>query len=87
MANKSSKSPSGEDREQQSDHQRDQNVEKSDIASNSGIPESNKAPAKKQENQKNRGYEEDQPNNPVRSTGSTRKDQETLPTGEPDPDE
>jgi hypothetical protein len=31
----------------------------------------------RQENQANRGYEEDQPGNPVRSTGSTRPDQES----------
>ncbi|HEY0678936.1 MAG TPA: hypothetical protein VGD17_11660 [Chitinophagaceae bacterium] len=30
-----------------------------------------------QENQANRGYEEDQPGNPVRTTGSMRPDQES----------
>jgi hypothetical protein len=85
MANKSSMSPSGEDREQSNEHIRDQGVEKKDIVKNSGIPPS-KPPAN-QENLKNRGYEEDQPHNPVRNTGSTRKEQESLPTGEPDKDE
>ncbi len=42
---------------------------------------------KDQPNQQNRGFEEDHPGNPVRTTGSTKKDQETLPTGEPDPGE
>lgn len=32
---------------------------------------------KGQENQSNRGYEEDQPENPVRTTGSNRPDQES----------
>ncbi len=40
-----------------------------------------------QPNLQNRGIQEDHPENPVRTTGSTRKDQETLPTGEPDPGE
>ncbi len=31
----------------------------------------------RQENLANRGYEEDQPDSPVRSTGSTAKDQES----------
>lgn len=38
-------------------------------------PASEKKPF--QENQANRGYEEDQPGNPVRTTGSTRPDQES----------
>jgi hypothetical protein len=37
MANKSSKSPSGEDREQRNEHIREQEVEKQDITANSGI--------------------------------------------------
>jgi len=85
MSNKSSKSPSGETREQPNEHMLRQEVEEQDIAANAGVPESNQVA--EQENLKNRGYEEDQPKNPVRSTGSTRKDQESLPTGEPDPNE
>jgi hypothetical protein len=42
---------------------------------------------KDQPNLQNRGLSEDHPNNPVRTTGSTSKDQETMPTGEPDPGE
>lgn len=87
MANKSTKSPSGEDREQPSPHIREQKVEEQDLASNTGTPPTNPSPAGKQENLKNRGYEEDHPKNPVRTTGSTREDQETMPTGEPDPGE
>lgn len=85
MPNKSSKSPSGEDREQPNEHIREQKIDKQDIKSNTGVPPSQ--PPANQENLKNRGYEEDQPKNPVRSTGSMKKDQETMPTGEPDPDE
>lgn len=43
--------------------------------------------AKDQPNLQNRGLQEDHPHNPVRTTGSTKKDQETMPTGEPDPNE
>lgn len=82
MANKSSKSPSGEEREQPNEHIRNQEVEKQDIKANSGTPGSKPIP--KQENLQNRGIQEDQPGNPVRSTGSTKKDQESPPTGEPD---
>ncbi|MBO9571476.1 MAG: hypothetical protein J7497_04625 [Chitinophagaceae bacterium] len=64
MTNKSSKSPSGEERESKTTFIREE-----------------------QPNLQNRGLQEDHPNNPVRTTGSTRKDQETLPTGEPDPGE
>jgi hypothetical protein len=85
MANKSSKSPTGEDREQPNEHIREEGVEKKDIVRNSGSSKSN--PPAKQENLKNRGYQEDQPHNPVRGTGSVRKDQESLPTGEPDKNE
>lgn len=89
MTNKSSKSPSGEDREH-NEHIRNQEVEKEDIQKNSGPASAEGSAAKataKQPNQQHRGFEEDQPKNPVRTTGSTRDDQETLPTGEPDPDE
>jgi len=82
MANKSSKSPSGEDREQPNEHIREQEVEKQDIKANTGNPGSK--PVAKQENLQNRGFQEDQPNNPVRNTGSMGKEQENLPTGEPD---
>lgn len=82
MANKSSKSPSGEDREESNEHIRGQEVEKQDINANSGTPGSKPNP--KQENLQNRGLQEDQPGNPVRSTGSMKKDQESTPTGEPD---
>lgn len=85
MTNKSSKSPSGEEREQQNEHVRDQGVEKVDIKANTGTLPSQPAP--EQENLKNRGYEEDQPQHPLRNSGSMKKEQETLPTGEPDPDE
>lgn len=84
MANKSSKSPTGEDREQPNEHIRDQGVEKQDITANSGTTGSK--PAAKQENLQNRGFQEDQPNNPVRNTGSVKSEQESPPTGEPDPD-
>lgn len=87
MANKSSKSATGEEREQRNAHIRDQEVEKKDILRHSGEPETDPNANKDQENLKNRGIEEDQPGHPVRTTGSTRKDQETLPTGEPDPGE
>jgi hypothetical protein len=85
MAHKSSKSPSGEDREAQSEYMREQKIEKEDVKSNTGTPPS--GPAASQENLENRGIQEDQPHNPVRTTGSTKKDQEIMPTGEPDPGE
>jgi hypothetical protein len=89
MTNKSSKSPSGEDREH-NEHIRNQGVEKDDILKNSEpvkTSASQKQATASQPNQQNRGFQEDQPGNPVRTTGSTSKDQEILPTGEPDPDE
>jgi hypothetical protein len=82
MSNKSSKSPSGEEREQPNEHMRKQEVEEQDIKANSGVAKTN--PKGNQENLKNRGYQEDHPKNPVRNTGSMKKEQETLPTGEPD---
>jgi len=85
MANKSSKSPSGEEREQPNEHIREQAVEKQDIKANTGTPGSK--PAATQENLQNRGYQEDQPGNPVRNNGSMRKEHESPPTGEPDPQE
>lgn len=89
MTNKSSKSPSGEDRTHH-DHIRNQEIEKEDIRENTAPAQADptaKAATKSQPNQQNRGFEEDQPHNPVRTTGSTRKDQETGPSGEPDPGE
>lgn len=83
--NKSSKSFSGEDREQPNEHIRNQEVESQDVKANTGTPKSN--PKGDQENLKNRGYQEDQPGNPVRNTGSMQKDQQAQPTGEPDPNE
>ena len=53
MANKSSKSPSGEDREERNEHIREQEVEKQDIMANSGIKGSK--PNAKQENLEHRG--------------------------------
>lgn len=85
MANKSSKSPSGESREEPNEHIRKQEVETQDVKANSGTPGSK--PAARQENLQNRGFQEDQPGNPVRNTGSTKKEQESPPTGEPDPHE
>lgn len=85
MANKSSKSPSGEAREEPNEHIREQGIESQDIEQNTGVPRSN--PKGNQENLQNRGYQEDQPGNPVRNTGSVKKEQESLPTGEPDPNE
>ena len=84
MSNKSSKSPTGEDREQPNEHIREQQVEKQDITANSGTPGSK--PDKKQENLQNRGLQEDQPGNPIRSTGSLNDDQQDFPAGEPDPE-
>ena len=83
MSNKSSKSPTGEDREQKNPHQR--KTEEQGKQAQAETPKSSggqKGP--KQENLSNRGYEEDQPRNPVRSTGSMNNNQESLPTGEPE---
>lgn len=85
MANKSSKSFTGEDREAGNEHIREQEIESQDIKANSGTAASN--PKGNQENLKNRGYEEDQPHNPVRSNGSMKQEHESPPTGEPDPHE
>jgi hypothetical protein len=85
MSNKSSKSFTGEEREQPNEHVRKQEVEAQDLKANASPAPTN--PKGNQENLKNRGYQEDQPGNPVRNTGSLKKDQESLPTGEPDPHE
>jgi hypothetical protein len=86
MANKSTKSPSGEERENDNQHERPQGVEASDILKNSSAQPSNPVD-KSQENLQNRGYQEDQPHNPVRNNGSLKKEHESTPTGEPDTDE
>lgn len=84
MANKSSKSPSGEERDQSNEFIRKQGVEKEDVQGKATPPADTGKARKHQENLSNRGYQEDQPHHPVRSSGSTQKDQESLPTGEPD---
>ena len=85
MSNKSSKSPTGEDREQQDPHFRKE--EEQGKQAQAQTPKTGGRAIPKHESNSNRGYDEDQPNNPVRSTGSLKKSQESLPTGEPDPDE
>ncbi len=87
MANKSSKSPTGESRESSDTHLEPQEIQKEDIQQHTQPAPAGPSRKGKQENLKNRGFEEDHPKNPVRSTGSTDKHQETLPTGEPDPGE
>lgn len=82
MTNKSSKSPSGEDREQNNDYIREAGVQQEDITSHSGPAVPKMSPAK-QENTDQRGYEEDQPQNPVRNTGE-KKAQQDQPAGEPE---
>jgi len=84
MSNKSSKSPSGENREEKNEHIRDQEIEKKDVQQKNGHIKSGVSRQGLQENLSNRGYQEDQPHQPVRTSGSTKKDQESLPTGEPD---
>ena len=86
MANKSSKSPTGETRGNQELHMRKEEPEAQDIMKSGPSPDPD-ARMGKQENLTNRGFQEDQPKNPVRSTGSMSKDQETGPTGEPDRNE
>ena len=84
MANKSSRSYSGEE-PNQPEHRRPNEVEGEDIQKNSGSYNPVK-PSGKQENLKNRGYQEDQPGQPVRNT-SGRDDQKDVPAGEPDRNE
>lgn len=86
MASKASKSPTGEDREQQDPFQR-KNEEQGKQAQAATPKSTNTSTAPKHETNANRGYDEDQPHNPIRSTGSLSKSQESLPTGEPDPGE
>ena len=82
MASKASKSPSGEDREQDDVHKR--KTEEQGKQAQADTPRTPSPKAPKHETNSNRGYDEDQPQNPIRSTGSLKKDQESLPTGEPD---
>ena len=84
MANKSSRSNSGEEPDQP-EHRRPPEVQEEDIKKNSGSFKPQKG-AGNQENLKNRGYQEDQPGQPVRNT-SGRDDQKDVPAGEPDKDE
>jgi hypothetical protein len=82
MASKSSKSPTGEDREQKDEHQR--KPEEQGKQAKAETPRTPAPKTPKHETNSNRGYDEDQPHNPIRGTGSLKKDQESLPTGEPD---
>jgi hypothetical protein len=84
MANKSSRSYSGEE-PNQPEHRRPLGVEEEDIRKNSGSYKPQKGPGN-QENLKNRGYQEDQPGQPVRNT-SGRDEQQDVPAGEPDKNE
>lgn len=84
MTNKSSKSFTGEDREQPNKYIRTEGVEKKDIKENVAPAKAGKSREGKQENLKNRGFEEDQPDNPVRNTGSLAKNQQDDPAGEPE---
>jgi len=84
MANKSSRSNSGEE-PNQPEHQRQNEVDADDIRKNSGSYQPKQGP-RNQENLKNRGYQEDQPGQPVRNTAG-RNDQQDVPAGEPDKNE
>lgn len=84
MANKSSKSYSGESRDQPA-HRREEEVTREDILKNSGeYISTEKSREGRQENLSNRGYEEDQPGEPVRSSGSLASQDQKEPAGEPD---
>lgn len=84
MTNKSSKSPSGEDRESGNPDLRKEGINADDIQKNTAPVEPEGTRMGQQENLKNRGVQEDQPGNPVRGSGSTSKDQESGPAGEPE---
>lgn len=87
MSNKSSKSADGQDREQGNPNLRKEGVEAGEIKKNAGEFQPSGNRQGEQENLKNRGFQEDQPDNPVRNSGSIDEaDQQEL-TGEPDPDE
>ncbi len=81
MSNKSSKSPSGEERDQPV-HRREDEITREDIEQNTDEVQSSGTRKGQQENLSNRGYEEDQPGQPVRNTG--KKDQNDKPAGEPE---
>jgi hypothetical protein len=84
MSNKSSRSNSGEEPNQPA-HRRENSVDADDVRKNSGSFQPSQG-AGNQENQKNRGYEEDQPGQPVRNTAG-RDDQKNTPAGEPEEEE
>jgi hypothetical protein len=84
MTNKSSKSFTGEDREEPNKYIRTEGVEKKDIKENTAPAAAGKSREGKQENLKNRGFQEEQPDNPVRSSGSLAKEQQKGPAGEPE---
>ncbi len=86
MANKSGKSFSGEDRTQP-DHIRKEGIEKEEINENTGIPQSKGSRVGEQGNLQNRGFQEEQPENPVRNSGSLNRENQQDPAGEPEPDE
>lgn len=86
MSKKSSKSPSGEGRDQP-EHLRQENVSEEDIKKNSGSFQPRDTRMGKQENLSNRGYHEDQPGEPIRSSGSLKKEDQQAPAGEPDESE
>ncbi len=86
MANKSSKSFSGEDRSQPV-HLRQNQVEKEDVRENSDPVTPQGSREGEQDNLSGRGYDEDQPGQPVRSSGSIKQDHQQAPAGEPDENE
>ncbi|MGZ5246377.1 MAG: hypothetical protein ACXWV5_04945 [Flavitalea sp.] len=81
MSNKSSKSPSGEERDQPV-HLREDEITRDDIEQNTEHVQSTGTRKGQQENLSNRGYEEDQPGQPVRNTG--KNDSTDKPAGEPE---
>lgn len=85
MANKSSRSNSGEEPKQPV-YRRDTGVEKEDIQENSSEYVPGKGRRGQQENLKQRGYEEDQPSQPVRNIGNVNEQRDT-PAGEPEAEE
>lgn len=86
MSKKSSKSPSGEGRDQP-DHLRQENITEEDINDNSGNYQPHDTRMGKQENLSNRGYDEDQPGEPIRSSGSLKEEDQQAPAGEPEASE
>lgn len=86
MSKKSSKSPSGEGRDQP-DHLRQENITEEDIKTNSSDFQPQGTRRGTQENLSNRGYDEDQPGEPIRSSGSLKKEDQQAPAGEPEKSE